>query len=420
MGTSLDSIPLDWSQSIQSQLFLNPKTLPVVQEKWQRAFSRYCPGKGYLGVPTSQTSMMATSENRTPKENSLTSVSDASRASETTSHHKVVILSQEAFLASAQAVNFHLQASSSDIWLHVLPDFHVGGLSIWARGFLSGAKVFKPQEWSWTADHLISALNESRATLLSLVPTQIFDLVINRLSAPPHLRAVIVGGGALTASLYQEGRKLGWPILPSYGLTECSSQVATASLSTLSSLTTPSGFSLLSHVQVKSDPSGFLMIRSPALLEAYLEEGEKEGWSWRDPKEDGWFSTRDLGRVEGDRLHFHGRGDDQIKILGELVNMSVLRSRLISVVQHCGWSQEVTIQALPHPRQEWELVLFYARSLYSLDQVEDLLKRFNHNLMPYQQIRRHQGLAYIPRSGLGKILFSGLSRQMGYFETATK
>ena len=50
---------------------------------------------------------------------------------------KWVALKKEAFLASAESVNQHLQSDSRDVWIHTLPTFHVGGLGIWARAALS-------------------------------------------------------------------------------------------------------------------------------------------------------------------------------------------------------------------------------------------------------------------------------------------
>ena len=38
-------------------------------------------------------------------------------------------------------VNRHIEATESDTWFNVLPLFHVGGLSILVRAFLSGASV---------------------------------------------------------------------------------------------------------------------------------------------------------------------------------------------------------------------------------------------------------------------------------------
>jgi o-succinylbenzoate---CoA ligase len=132
----------------------------------------------------------------------------------TTGALKLTALSKRALLASAAAVNRHLQSDDRDVWLCVLPTFHVGGLGIYARAFLSGARVVTS---GW-----------EDVTLASLVPAQVTDLVRDRVEAPPSLRAVVVGGGALSEELYAAARALGWPLLPSYGMTECCSQVATA------------------------------------------------------------------------------------------------------------------------------------------------------------------------------------------------
>ena len=59
----------------------------------------------------------------------------------TTGVLKLTALSKRAVLASGAAVNRRLQAGAHDVWLCVLPAFHVGGLGIHARAFLSGARV---------------------------------------------------------------------------------------------------------------------------------------------------------------------------------------------------------------------------------------------------------------------------------------
>ncbi|HET8773411.1 MAG TPA: AMP-binding protein, partial [Thermoanaerobaculia bacterium] len=80
----------------------------------------------------------------------------------TTGALKLTALSKRALLASAAAVNRHLQSDDRDVWLCVLPTFHVGGLGIYARAFLSGARVVTS---GWEG-----------VTLASLVPAQVSDL----------------------------------------------------------------------------------------------------------------------------------------------------------------------------------------------------------------------------------------------------
>ena len=63
----------------------------------------------------------------------------------TTGILKLTALSKDAMLASAAAVNRHLASDARDVWSCVLPAFHVGGLGIFARAFLTGARVIRAQ-----------------------------------------------------------------------------------------------------------------------------------------------------------------------------------------------------------------------------------------------------------------------------------
>src|SRR6266550_5473585 len=83
---------------------------------------------------------------------------------------KLVALSKEAVLASAAAVNERLEATASDLWCAVLPSFHVGGLGIHARAHLAGSRVVT---MSWVPQAFVG----TDATLASLVPAQVHDLV---------------------------------------------------------------------------------------------------------------------------------------------------------------------------------------------------------------------------------------------------
>src|SRR5262249_37571967 len=99
---------------------------------------------------------------------------------------KLVALSKAAILASAAAVNGHFGVSGKDVFAAVLPPFHVGGLGIYARAHLSGARVMA-MEWE------PRAFASSDATIASLVPSQVHDLVESRLRPAPAMRAILVG-----------------------------------------------------------------------------------------------------------------------------------------------------------------------------------------------------------------------------------
>ena len=293
----------------------------------------------------------------------------------TTGSLKLTALSKRAMLASAAAVNRHLQSDANDVWLCLLPTFHVGGLGIYARAFLSGARVVT--EWR-TGNP--ACPDFPSPTLASLVPAQVSDLVRARTPAPPSLRAVVIGGGALSSSLYEEARALGWPLLPSYGMTECCSQVATATLDS-------PDLRLLDHIEARVEDDGRLALRSEALFSGYASE---EGFA--DPKLDGWFVTEDLASVEGRTLRVEGRRGDFVKIGGESVDLS----RLDRILSELG--ADAAVVAIPDERLGHVIALAIASG------DESLVESFNARVFPFERARRVLRVAEIPRTPLGKIM----------------
>ena len=234
--------------------------------------------------------------------------------------NKWVVLSREALLESARAVNAWLDSGSADVWVRPLPDFHVGGLGIHARAFLSAPG-------SWRSPNGTRGFRErariERATLTALVPAQVFDLTAAGQRSPAHLRAAVVGGGAIDSVLYEKARSLGWPLLPSYGLSECASQVATAR-GDLPDLR------LLPHVTAATTEEGRLRLRSRALFSGYLFVESGRAW-FEDPKEDGAFLSEDCGDVHAGCLRVYGRIGDRVKVGGENVDVARLE-RLLGVL----------------------------------------------------------------------------------------
>lgn len=235
---------------------------------------------------------------------------------------KIVALSRAALEVSACAVNGHLRADSSDCWINPLPLFHVGGLGIIVRATLAGSRfeAFFP----WDAAQFVLRAAECGATLSALVPTQVHDIVRSALRCPPRLRAVVVGGGALDESLHAAAAGLGWPLLPSYGLTEAASQVATASPDARDASWLP----LLGHVEARIEDDGVLSLRGPSLLTGWMLFSADGGARWEDPKSGGWYRTSDRCELRGGALRMLGRVDDLLKIRGELVDVAALERDL--------------------------------------------------------------------------------------------
>lgn len=253
---------------------------------------------------------------------------------------KLVALSRDALEASARSVNRHLAAGEHDVWINPLPLFHVGGLGMLLRAHLSGARHVTFGE-PWNAADFTRTAVASDATLSALVPAQVHDLVRARCRPSHALRAVIVGGGALADGLYDEAVALGWPLLPSYGLTEAASQAATARPGELRSGWLP----LLEHVEARSDEQGALELRGSSLLTGWMIF-DAGGSAWQDPRRDGWYRTSDRAELRGREIRVLGRADDLLKIRGELVDIAALERALQARVP----SGKVAVQFRPDER----------------------------------------------------------------------
>jgi O-succinylbenzoic acid--CoA ligase len=236
---------------------------------------------------------------------------------------KLVALGRKALEASARAVNAHLGASAHDVWINPLPLFHVGGLGILVRVQLAGSRgeMFRG---AWDPQQFVEAVRRWDATLSALVPTQVHDLVQAGLAAPECLRGVVVGGGVLTEDLFARAAGLGWPLLPSYGLTEAASQVATAKFGRETAMWLP----FLSHMEARAGECGVLELRGASLLTGWMIFDGHGTARWEDPKDGGWYRTGDRAELRGGEVRVLGRADDLVKICGELVDVAALERAL--------------------------------------------------------------------------------------------
>ncbi|MBK1829159.1 AMP-binding protein [Verrucomicrobiaceae bacterium R5-34] len=321
------------------------------------------------------------------------------RTSGSTGKGKWVALSRSALLASARAVNEFLQVTPNDRWLLTLPLFHVGGFGIAARSYLAGCLMLQGES-SWDAERCYDRLCEESITLTSLVPAQLGDLVGLGRSAPPSLRAVLIGGGRTDDSIYQQAVELGWPVHETYGMTETASQVATA----------PTGgrqLQILPHWQVGTDEHQLLKFQGEALFSAYV--GCDQGRCFiDDPKQDGWFISSDRGEVASGILTVMGRADRCVKVLGELVDLSEVESTLKRVADEAGLSQRELIVTAVQPPKAGEYRDQRRGTLLVLctdqdDGLASLLEKYNAVCPALQRIKGIAVLGEIPRTAIGKI-----------------
>lgn len=317
---------------------------------------------------------------------------------------KFAALSKKAILVSAAAVNRHLQCHATDIWINPLPIFHIGGLAIQARSYLEGGKVIASRVFGghWNPRQFVEQMAEVKATLTALVPAQIFDLVKDGLRAPQCLRAAVVGGGALSELVYEQAVKLGWNVLPSYGSTECASQVATAPIDSYTYGKFP-WLNPLDHVKLAVNEEGILRIYGESLLTCYAFFDKKK-CRVEDPKVNGWLTTEDRAILENGCIHAISREGDFVKIGGESVDLSRLDKILeeVKFLLHQHEYHEMSIFAVPHDRLGH--VIHLAIAAEEGTNTDEFLKNFHERVHPYERIRQVHYLDHIPKTSLQKVI----------------
>jgi O-succinylbenzoic acid--CoA ligase len=322
---------------------------------------------------------------------------------DTQSSAKVVALSYAALKASAQAVNQHLNVQVGDAWLLALPLFHAGGLGILIRASMTNS----PVEWhwpqKWNAKKFTQDLDVNNIAWTSLVPTQVYDLVEQNLLAPQALRGIIVGGDHLSVALYQKARRLGWPLLPSYGMTETASQVATAELESLKTNTYPK-LKILPHAKIQSDADQFLQIQSASLLSSYGQRQEGQIKIF-DPKIENTLCSSDLGLVTGEYIEVLGREQDQFKVNGEGTHRLRLQN-ILEQITDCG-----IIFPFSSQRKGKEVGLILLKNQYSEEQVLELVEKFNQLVLPFERIHRVEYIENLPRNEMGKLNLNELRKR---------
>ena len=317
------------------------------------------------------------------------------RSSGTESGHKgikIVELKKSSILAAAESVNRFLGASSTESWLNPLPRFHIGGLSISARCFLSQSQEFHTSQWD--VDSFVEQLAKNEIRFTSLVPTQVFDLVQEEKRAPKILRAVLVGGGAIEFAIYQKACRLGWPLYPCYGMTETSAVIALGRPD--QDEKTFNQLNLLPHVKLIQRGDKF-SLESPALFESYLWI-TPSGVVEREPRPEP-FTIDDRLKVAGDWITVLGRESELVKVLGETVNLRQLASQVAPFFE-----ETIVILPVADARRGYLLDLIVESEHSSVDP-----ETINQSLMPYEKIHRVHTLPRFPRSELGKISMSQIA-----------
>jgi O-succinylbenzoic acid--CoA ligase len=321
----------------------------------------------------------------------------------TSGRAKGACLSWGNFLGSAQGAGECLGPVVRERWLASLPLYHVGGLSILARSVLFGAPVRLQERFdaATTSDEL----DTGTVAAVSLVPTMLSRLLEHRGArpAPEGLKLVLLGGAAASPRLLRRAQEAGWPVRATYGLTEATSQVATADAGpgpddpALRPL--PCVELRIVHAAGDAAPGevGEILVRGATVMQGYAHDAD----ATRAVVRDGWLHTGDIGYLdEGGGLRVLDRRDDLIVSGGE----NVYPAQVEAVLAGHPDVTEAGVAGVGDGDLGARVVAWVVRRDGSGTEAADLDAFCRDHLAGYQCPREFRFVEALPRNAAGKLL----------------
>ncbi len=265
----------------------------------------------------------------------LSAVHSIIYTSGTTGKPKGALLSYNNLWWSASGSAFNLGVHNDDVWLAVLPLFHVGGLSILIRSVIYGNTAIIHQSFDPAAVN--RSIDEDRVSIISVVSTMLQRMLDERGDKPypSTLRCVLLGGGPAPRPLLETCAARNIPVVQTYGLTETSSQIATLppedALRKLGSAGKPL---FPSELRIEDDGRqllagevGEIVVRGPTVSAGYIEPLDS---TIKKPN-GGWLRTGDLGYLDDEGyLYVVSRRNDLIISGGENIYPAEVEAVLLA------------------------------------------------------------------------------------------
>lgn len=332
---------------------------------------------------------------------------------------KAVPLTHANILTNERDLLEHIEITSKDALLSILPPFHAFGLTVdLLLPLLTGLRAMFHSNPTESAK-LAMLVQMSEATLVVGTPTFLGGMVG---AAKPEqlssLRLAVTGAEQCPPRVYEAlaERCPQATVLEGYGITECSPVV---SVNLPGRERRGSIGELLSSLEaVIVDPDsmqpvppgnrGLLLVRGPSVFAGYLHYDGDSPFVEHAGKT--WYRTGDFVRSdEAGVLTFVGRLKRFIKLGGEMISLPAIEAVLERAFPHPdqdGPSLAVESTSAEHP----ELVLFVTFDVQR-ETVNRTLREAG--LSPLHNIRRIERIEQIPVLGTGKTDYRSLKKRLG-------
>jgi long-chain acyl-CoA synthetase len=327
----------------------------------------------------------------------------------TTGMPKGVMLTHQNLLFSAKTTADLRNMTADDVQYCVLPISHIVGILLLTMTLMVGAVTRLVSKYRPAA--LAKALAEEGITLLNGVPATYQRLLeykqtvgLPRLE-PGALRLMSVAGAPLDLELKARVEKeLGLPLFNAFGITECSPGIsgvrpeAPRGDNSVGTLVPGIEARIVGRdgAVLANGEIGELHVRGPNVMRGYYRAPDLTAKAI-DP--DGWFSTGDLARFEGDALFIVGRVKEMIIRSG----FNVYPAEVEAVLSTHSAVVQCAVVGRPVDGNE-EVVAFVQLLKGSNATPQDLMAHVAPQLISYKRPSEIILLEALPATSTGKIL----------------
>jgi O-succinylbenzoic acid--CoA ligase len=308
------------------------------------------------------------------------------RTSGTSGQPGVIPLTTPNLLASAAASAQRLGLRATDRWLCSLSLAHVGGLAMVTRAACLGSTLILRGDFR--PDDFLDLARKGFITHASLVPTMLHHALEEwgGRRAPRSLECLLVGGAGMALRLMEKALATDFPVALTYGMTEASSQVATAPPSLVRRKPGTVG-APLRGVEVRLNSGGEILVKGPTVADSHAVR-------------EGWLHTGDLGREDDEgHLWIIGRLSDRIISGGLNVDPTEVEAVLLA---HPG-VREAAVVGIPD--EEWgeRVVVAVVGGDSGFRDASELERLAWAVLSPAKRPREIRFVAGLPRNSTGKV-----------------
>lgn len=319
---------------------------------------------------------------------------------------KAVQLTHRNILHNVEVVPDIIDVTSDDIFISILPFFHVFGLTVdfWIPVILGCTMVSYPNPLDY---RVVSQLvKEYKVTVIAATPSFFYGYL--QKSEPgdfSSIRFAIAGADKLPEKVYDGYlKKHGIRIFEGYGTTETSPVISTntPAFAKLGSIGKPVPEVQVRVLDINTDKilgpnqEGKILVKGDMVMLGYL--GDLEETSLR--IHNGWYDTGDIGIVDEDGFLWHrGRLKRFVKVGGEMVSLVKVESMLSKMLPE---DVICCVVDVPNPVKGADVVAAVANGNFDMHAV---LKQLKKELPAIAIPRQFYVIENIPMMASGKVNF---------------